>query len=96
MGVQWGYSEGTVGVQRVYNEGSMYPTLLSPKEEGIYFTVGKQTPCKLSFVNTSQLNLTVRTEPKFGKFLMPFLYVISNYNTYPIICGIHSRLLNCY
>ena len=36
-------------------------------------TVGKQTPCKLSFVYTSQVNLTVRTEPKFGKYLMPFM-----------------------
>ena len=37
------------------------------------FTVGKQTPCKLSFVYTSQVNLTVRTEPKFRKYLMPFM-----------------------
>ena len=27
---------------------------------------GKHTPCKLSFVHTSQLKLTVRTEPEFG------------------------------
>ena len=41
---------------------------------GILFcTVGEQTPCKLSFVYTSQVNLTVRTEPKFGKYLMPFM-----------------------
>ena len=32
MRVQWGYSEGTVGVQRGNSEGTMYPTLLSPKE----------------------------------------------------------------
>ena len=38
-----------------------------------YSTVGKQNPCKLSFVYTSQVNLTVRTEPKFGKYLMPFM-----------------------
>ena len=37
------------------------------------YTVGKQTPCKLSFVYTSQVNLTVCTEPKFGKDLMPFM-----------------------
>ena len=30
------------------------------------FAVGKQSPCVLSFVYTSQVNLTVRTEPKFG------------------------------
>ena len=36
-------------------------------------TVGKQTLCKLSFVYTSQVTLTVRTEPKFGKYLMPFM-----------------------
>ena len=36
MGVQCGYSEGTVGVQRGYSEGTMYPNLLSPKEEGKY------------------------------------------------------------
>ena len=29
-------------------------------------TVGKQTPCKLSFVYTSQLKMTVRAELKFG------------------------------
>ena len=31
------------------------------------YTVGKQTPCKLSFVYTSQVKLTVRTELKFVK-----------------------------
>ena len=29
-------------------------------------TIGKHTPSKLSFVYTSQVKLTVRTEPKFG------------------------------
>ena len=28
--------------------------------------LGKQTPCKLSFLYTSQVKMTVRTEPKFG------------------------------
>ena len=36
-------------------------------------TVGKQTPCKLLFVYKSQVKLTVRTELKFGKYLMPFM-----------------------
>ena len=31
-----GYSEGTVGVQRGYSEGTLYPTLLSPMEEEKY------------------------------------------------------------
>ena len=39
----------------------------------IAFTVGKQTPCKLSFVYTSQVNLTVRTEPKFFFFFFLIL-----------------------
>ena len=39
-------------------------SVLSGKSPSL--TVGKQTPCKLSFVNTSQVKLTVRTEPKFG------------------------------
>ena len=33
---------------------------------GTKVTIGKQTPYKLSFVYTSQVKLTVRTEPKFG------------------------------
>ena len=36
-------------------------------------TVGKQTPCKLSFVYTSQVKLTVWTELKFEKYMMPFM-----------------------
>ena len=40
-------------------------------------TVGKQTPCKLSFAHTtvtSQTILTVRAKPKFGKILVLFAY----------------------
>ena len=37
-----------------------------PYNAGCEITVGKQTPCKLSFVYTSQVKMTVRTEPKFG------------------------------
>ena len=36
MRVQWGYSECTLGVQRGYTKGTMYPNLRSPKEEGKY------------------------------------------------------------
>ena len=42
-------------------------------------TVGKQTPCKLSFAYilvTSRINLTVRAKPKFGKFVVLFALVI--------------------
>ena len=52
-----------------YPENSLVcPVLYANKN-----TLGKQTPCKLSFVYTSQVNLTVRAEPKFGKYLMPFM-----------------------
>ena len=38
----------------------------------IYNSVGKQSPWQLLFVYTSQINLTVRTEPKLGKYLGQF------------------------
>ena len=43
------------------------------------FTVGKQTPCKLSFTYitvTSQGILTFRTKPKFAKNVAPFAQLI--------------------
>ena len=48
--------------------------------------------CKLSFVYvlvTSRVNLTVRTKPKFGKFVVLFVIVILKYFTYSIICSTH-------
>ena len=32
----------------------------------VLYTVGKHTPCGLSFVYTSQAKLTVRNEPRYG------------------------------
>ena len=52
---------------------AVYKWTLKPSASDFESTVGKQTPCKLSFVYTSQVNLIVRTEPKFGKYLMPFI-----------------------
>ena len=37
-------------------------------------TVGKHTPCKLSFVYTSYIRYGVRAAPKFGKRASLFLY----------------------
>ena len=37
-------------------------------------TVGKQTPCKLSFVYTSSIRHGVRAAPKFGKQASLFSY----------------------
>ena len=45
---------------------------LSKYNTGSLFTVGKQSPWQLSFVYMSQVNLTVRTEPKLRKYLGPF------------------------
>ena len=56
-------------------------------------TVGKQSPWQLSFVYTSQVNLTVRTEPKLGKYLEPFKWVILNIYTYAIIYGMNQHSL---
>ena len=47
--------------------------------------------CKLSFVYktvTSQLNFTVRTEPKFGKYVV--LLAFSIFSKCPFVCRIHS------
>ena len=40
---------------------------------GHIYTIGKYIPCGLSFVYTSQVKLTVRTEPKFGSYLLSFM-----------------------
>ena len=39
-----------------------------------WVTVGKHTPCKLSFVYTSYIRYGVRAAPKFGKHALPFSY----------------------
>ena len=46
---------------------------------------------KLSFVYktvTSQLNFTVRTEPKFGKYVVPLAFKL--FSRYPFVCRMHS------
>ena len=41
---------------------------------GCLFTVGKHTPCGLSFVYTSYIRYGVRVVPKFGKHALLFSY----------------------
>ena len=65
-------------------------------------TVGKQTLCKLSFTYIlvkSRVNLTVRTKPKFGKFVVLFALGICEifYISYVahIFCYITIKSLTC-
>ena len=48
-------------------------------------TVGKHTPCKLSFVYTSYIS--VRAAPKFGKHASIFLYNKGTKYIQAIICS---------
>ena len=56
-----------------WNGGIMKITVIENDHTFTCITVGKQTPCKLSFVYTSQIKLTARTEPNFGYYLLPFM-----------------------
>ena len=58
--------------------------------EKVKNTVGKQSPWQLSFLYMSQVNLTVRTEPKLGKYLGLFRWVTLNIHIYAIVYGMKS------
>ena len=56
------------------NEASDSLTEIILNIEVTFYTVGKHTPCKLSFVYTSYIRYGVRAAPKFGKHASLFSY----------------------
>ena len=54
----------------------------------MFNTVGKHTPCKLSFVYTSYIKYGVRAAPKFGNQASLFSHHIDKNYVYAIICSV--------
>ena len=52
----------------------MYKIVSMHDFSSIRITVGKHTPCGLSFVYTSYIRYAVRAVPKFGKHALLFSY----------------------
>ena len=51
-------------------------------------SVGKQSPCMLSFVYTSYIRYGVRAAPMFGKHALLFSYHKEQKYIYSIICSV--------